>query len=119
MEGLLEVAVMVRVWVVSLDGPGLKPMSERVCRPLFSRIVTLVKAAKVGGLLTFPTVTRNELVTESIPPLAVPPLSWTTTVMVAVPNWVVAGLKVRVPVGAGLVELTEGLGMGLGVSEGG
>src|SRR5713226_4211448 len=101
--GLLEEAVMVSVWVDSLAGPGLRPERLTVCRPAFSRMLRLVRVAKVGGSLTERTVTVKELVSESTPPLLVPPLSWTTTVMVAVPNWLAKGAKVNEPDAAGLV----------------
>src|SRR5260370_41797558 len=102
---LLELAVTVRVWVFSLEGPGLKPVRLTVWGGLFSRMELLVSAASVGGSLTERTVTVNEFVTESTPPLAVPPLSLTTTVMVASPNWLASGEKIKVPEAAGFVYL--------------
>src|SRR5260370_35245408 len=52
-------------------------------------MVLLGRGGRDGGSFDVTTVTVKELVTESTPPLAVPPLSLTTTVMVAVPNWLV------------------------------
>src|SRR6266404_96486 len=101
--GLLEVAVMVTVCVLSLDGPGLIPERKTVCVEAFSRRVRFVEALSVGGWLTGSTVTVKELVSESTPPLFVPPLSLSTTVIVALPNWLVSGEKVSAPVVLGLV----------------
>ena len=51
------------------------------------------------------------------PPLAVPPSSVTVTVMVAVPDWLAAGVKVSVPVAFGRVYVTVGFGIRPGLSD--
>src|SRR5258708_34809839 len=43
--------------VLSLEGPGLRPLRLTVCEPAFSKMVVLVRAASVGGLLTRRMVT--------------------------------------------------------------
>src|SRR5260370_18381589 len=102
-EGWLGVAVIVTVWVLSLDGPGLMPVRFTICVPELGAITILERGSSVGGWFTTRTVTRKELVSESPPPLVVPPLSLSTTVIVALPNWLVSGEKVSVPVVLGLV----------------
>src|SRR3989442_541636 len=102
-EGLLDVAVMLTLWVLSLDGPGVMPVSVTTWELAFSRIVMFVGALSAGGWLTRSTVIVKEFVSESTPPLAVPPLSLRVTVIVALPNWLVAGVNVSVPVALGLV----------------
>ena len=52
---------------------------------------------------TWFTVTVKWTCVVSTPPFAVPPLSITVTVMVAVPKLFASGVKVRVPVEFGLV----------------
>ena len=47
--GLLEVAVIVTVCVLSFDGPGLMPLRLTVWIPAFSRRVRLFKPFKAGG----------------------------------------------------------------------
>ena len=101
--GSLEVAVIVSVCVVSLDGPGVMPPSATFCGPELTFTTTLLNGFKVGASLTGTTVTMKEFVTESMPPLARPPLSFTTTVIVAVPNWFVSGANVSAPVELGLL----------------
>jgi hypothetical protein len=59
--------------------------------------------ASVGASLTAVTVTVKVRVTVSTPPLAVPPLSVTVTVMTAVPDWLASGVKLRDPAALGLV----------------
>jgi len=83
--GSLELAVMVITWVLSLLGPGLIPVSMIVC-PVFGPTTTSLSGSTVGGSFTATTVIVKKLVIESMPPLPVPPLSFTTTAMVAVPN---------------------------------
>ena len=62
-----------------------------------------VMAVSVGGSFTALTVTVKVFVTAATPPLAVPPLSCTTTVMTALPLAFVRGVNVSVPVALGLV----------------
>ena len=57
--------------------------------------------AKVGGWLTGETVTVKDCCTILMPPLALPPLSITVTVIVAVPLVKAAGAKVSDPDGVG------------------
>src|SRR5258708_37583449 len=97
-EGLLEVAVMVTVWVLSLDGPGLMPVRFTICGPELGARRRLASESSVGAWFTNNTVTVKELVRESKPPLLVPPLSLSTPVMDAVPNWLVRVAHVNVPV---------------------
>ena len=56
----------------------------------------------VGCWLTGVTVTVKVCVTVSMPPLAVPPLSITVTVIVTTPLTLACGVKVSVPVVMGL-----------------
>ena len=102
-DGSLEIAVIVRIWLDSLGGPGVIPLRSIVWRPESSLVMTSLMASIVGRWLTGFTVTVKVLVTESMPPLAVPPLSWTTTVIVLEPNRFNAGVKLRLPVALGLV----------------
>ena len=53
--------------------------------------------AKVGGWFTGRTVTVKVWKTVLMPPLAVPPLSLTVTVIVAVPKVLATGVKVSEP----------------------
>src|ERR1041385_5411974 len=99
--GLPDVAVIVSVWVLSFEGPGLIPVSETFCGPGFTFTVTSFNEFNVGASFALVTVTVNVLVRESTPPLAVPPLSLTTTVIVLVPNCVATGAKVNDPVALG------------------
>ena len=57
----------------------------------------------MGGWLTGRTVTVKVWMTLATPPLAVPPLSVTVTVIVAVPETLAAGVKLREPEVLGLV----------------
>ena len=59
--------------------------------------------SSVGAWLTGVTVTMKVWVIVLTPPLAVPPLSITVTVIVAVPLALATGVKVSVPVVLGLV----------------
>src|SRR5258708_37812724 len=95
--GLVDEAVMVATWLPSFAGPGLIPRRLTICVPESSRIVRFVRVTRVGGLFTGETVIVKELVTESIPPFAVRPLSLTTTVISAVPDFVATGVKTSVP----------------------
>ena len=60
-------------------------------------------ALKVGVWLTATTLTTKVWNVVFWPPLAVPPLSVTITVIVAVPVWLATGVKISVPVVLGLV----------------
>src|SRR5262249_38016274 len=55
-----------------------------------------------GGSLTALTRTVKVRLTVFCPPLAVPPLSWTVTVMMAAPLALATGVNVRAPVEFGL-----------------
>ena len=70
-----------------------------VCSPAFSLIVTLLIAFNVGAWFTGLTVTVKVRVTT----LLLAPPSLTVTVIVALPNPLVAGVKRKVPVAFGLV----------------
>ncbi len=56
-----------------------------------------VKNVKAGASFTGRSVMVKLFVLKSTPPLVVPPSSCTSTVTVAVPTALVAGVKVRVP----------------------
>ena len=89
--GLLELAVTVSTWLS--PPPALIPLRFTVCNPASSRIAAgLLMAASVGASFTPVTVTTNVFVTALTPPLAVPPLSVTTTLIVAVPFALVTGV---------------------------
>src|SRR5438445_630610 len=88
-DGLLEVAVMVTVCVLSLAGPGLMPERKAVWPPAFSRTVMLVAALTVGGWLTKAMVSRNGALEEATPSL-------TVMVIVAAPNVFGSGVMVAV-----------------------
>src|SRR4051812_30971452 len=101
--GLLERLVAVKVWPASSAGPALIPARFTVCTPASSLKERLPKALSVGASFTALTVTVKVLVTALTPPLAVPPLSVTTTVMTAVPLLLAAGVNCNEPVALGLV----------------
>src|SRR5947209_8580277 len=99
----LLVAVMVNVWFVS-PGPALTPLKLTRCCAAFSKIAGgLLIVPSVGDWLTAVTVTGKLWVTLLMPPLAVPPLSVTVTVIVAVPLVKSVGVKEIRPVVFGLV----------------
>ena len=79
------------------------PLRFTVCGPAFSLIVIGTSGAKVGALFTKLTVTVKVLVTASTPPLAVPPLSFTITLINALPLALATGVKESVPDAFGLV----------------
>ena len=62
-----------------------------------SRIVLATAPANVGASFTGVTPMLNVFVTESLPPLVTPPLSFITTVIVFVPTAFVAVRNVSVP----------------------
>src|SRR5688572_28458953 len=90
--GLLDVAVTVSVCV----SPGPAPMPVRLivwAGDASSRIAAgSAIAAKVGESLIGVTLIVNVRVATFTPPLAVPPLSVTVTVITAVPDWLAAGV---------------------------
>src|SRR5437764_399062 len=88
---LLLVPTMFSVWFVS-PRPAEMPARLIVCGPAFSRIAGgLAIGLSVGAWLTGLTVTLKVRVKVLTPPLAVPPLSITVTVIVAVPVVLGAG----------------------------
>src|SRR6516165_1755072 len=93
---LLLVIWKVTVCHRSFAGPaemaGAQPAN--VCGPEPSRTVLLGPAVNVGGWLTGLTVMRNRCGALT------PPLSWSTTVIAAMPLASLAGVKVRVPLAA-------------------
>ena len=93
------------------------PVSATVCAPAFSIIDTLDSAASVGASFTGVTVTLKLTCTESTPPFATPPSSFTVTVIVAVPLESATGVYVSVPVADGLVYVTAGCGINPGRSD--
>src|SRR5436190_1781846 len=71
-----------------------------VCGPASSSVATSGPLVKLGGSLTAVIVMVKVCgALVSLPPLAVPPLSLATTVMVAEPLASAAPVKVNVPVG--------------------
>src|SRR4051812_48175315 len=100
--GLLLNAVTARTWPKSV-GPAVMPVRLTVWSPAFSRTAAgLLIGSSVGVWLTCVTVTRKVMTVVSTPPLTVPPLSWTVTVIVAEPLVSGVGVNVRVPVPLGL-----------------
>ena len=102
------VTVKNSVW----PGPAVMPVRGTVTAAAFSRSVKLlglvgllgfVIGSSVGAWLTAPTSTLKLWLTEFWPPLAVPPLLVTVTVIVARPKVLSAGVKVSVPVVLGLL----------------
>ena len=96
-EGLLEVAVTVRV-CVSFGAPEEIPVRPTLWANAFSLIVTEVKASSVGGVFTGFTVTVKVRVTILL--LADPSL--TVTVITDEPKPNATGVNVSVPVVLGL-----------------
>ena len=71
-----------------------------VCWPAFSAIAAgFGIGLSVGGWSTGVTVTVKLCETVVVPPVTVPPVSVTVTVIVAVPLAKAAGVKVNTPVG--------------------
>ena len=78
---------------VGLPVPEVMPAREIDCGPAFSGIVNgLVIAVSPGGWLTGKTTTMNDWVAVVVPPVAVPPVSVTVTVIVAVPMALATGV---------------------------
>ena len=93
---------MLVTWMaVAVVGPALVTLNLKVivppAKPGFG-IATWLIPKSDSGL----TVTVNCRVIVSCPPLAVPPLSWLVTVMIAVPLALLTGVKVRLPEESGL-----------------
>ena len=73
----------------------------RLCAPASSRTVTVLWASVTLGVSFTPITLRvNMFVARSTPPLAVAPLSATTTVTVDEPLAFAAGVNVNVPLAA-------------------
>src|SRR6266566_1631773 len=83
--GLLELAVIVTVCVLSLLGPGLIPVKLTVWVLVSSRMVKLAKAFIVGASFTELMVNRNEVLEDNVPSL-------TEIVIVLVPKALVTGV---------------------------
>src|SRR4051794_17516514 len=101
--GLLELAGKGGAWGASSAGPAGVPARLKVWNPAASLTLRLPKALSVGASFTALTVTVNVFVTALTPPLAVPPLSVTTTVMTEVPLLLATGVNCNEPVALGLV----------------
>ena len=97
-DGLLEVAVTVRVWF-SLTLPEEMPVRLTDCAPAFSLVLELPIGFNVGCWLTALTVTVKDWETT----LLLAPPSLTVTVMMAEPLALAAGVKASEPVELGLV----------------
>src|SRR5262249_53593012 len=83
-------------------GPALIAVAQplTLCAPASSNTVWLAPLVKLGASLTEVTVMSKLCVgLWSTPPLAVPPLSVSRSVIVAEPNAFAAGVSVTVPVG--------------------
>ena len=87
------------------------------CTGSWSVAVWFSPSVKLGGSLTGKTVMVNVRLNESIPPFAVPPSSFTVTIIVAVPDWLGSGWKLSVPVESGLLYVMVGSGIGAGLPE--
>ena len=92
-------------WPDSFAGPFEIEVAHgaTVCAPLSSFTVWSPPFVKLGASLTESTVIVNVRVLLSTPPLAVPPLSVTVTVIVAVPCWLATGVYFSEPPAFGLV----------------
>ena len=76
------------VWPDSSGGPGSNPVAQpaTVCAPASSSTVWSGPLVNDGASLTAVTViVKVWMALVSSPPLAVPPLSWTSSVIVATP----------------------------------
>ena len=92
---VLFVTTKVSVCADSLAGPALIAVAQPVWlnAPLFSSTVTSAPLVKPGASLTDVTVMTNVCVGDaSTPPFAVPPLSISRSVIVAVPLAFAAGV---------------------------
>ncbi len=90
---VLPVTLKVRVWVP--PSPSLMAVAQgfTVCAPASSFTVWSGPLVKLGASLTGVTVMVKLCAVEvSTPPLAVPPLSCSTSVIVAVPLALAAGV---------------------------
>ena len=76
---------------------GSVTMNGMLFVTLSSRIVCAATLPRIGASLTGVTPMLNVFVTESLPPLVVPPLSFITTVIKFVPKTLVAVLNINVP----------------------
>ena len=101
----------------SSAAPEPMPDNAIVCAPAFSINDTPGSPASVGASFTGVTVTLKLTATESTPPFATPPLSFTFTVIRAVPLESAAGVYVKLPVSDGLVYVTAGCGINPGRSD--
>jgi hypothetical protein len=88
-----------------LAGPDEKAANPlRLCGPASSSTVTVpCEKVTLGASFTGVTVIVKVFVTASTPPLTVPPLSCTTTVISAVPLASGTGVYFNVPVAFGFV----------------
>src|SRR5438874_284814 len=112
---LLLVAWKATVWpaATSSGGPALMLVAQpaTVCGPASSSTVWLAPLVKLGGSLTAVTAMVNVWTAlVSTPPLAVPPLSCSRTVTVALPLALVAVVYVKAPV-ALMLGWTENKGL--------
>jgi hypothetical protein len=92
---LFPVTLNVRVCPASSAGPALSPVAQTatVCAPASSRMVSFGPTVKPGASLTPVIVTVKVCGADvSTPPLAVPPLSCSVRVIVAVPTAPGAGV---------------------------
>ncbi len=92
---VLPVTLKVSVCAASSAGPALIAVAHdaTVCGPAFSMTVWFGPAVKLGASLTAVTVIVNDCGADvSTPPAAVPPLSCSTSVMVAMPLAFAAGV---------------------------
>ena len=92
---VLPVTMKVSVWPLRPGGPALIAVAQpaTVCAPASSRTVWSAPLVKLGASLTGVTVIVNVCGARvSTPPLAVPPLSLSVSVIVAVPMAFGAGV---------------------------
>ena len=98
----VEPAVDTSVTLLVMGPSELTSMfpASRMVVPLDAALARAVWSCETSVTTNSEATTRsvNVFVVLSTPPPTVPPLSCTTTLMVAVPLWPLAGMKVNVPV---------------------
>src|SRR3954454_21700713 len=100
--GLSLVAVTLGIVCPLSPGPIVMLLRLTIFVPFSSTVVGGI-VSSVGGWLIALTVTEKVREKVLTPLLAVPPLSDTVTVMLAVPLWLGAGRRVSVPELSGLL----------------
>src|SRR5438270_836767 len=107
---LLLLTMKFSAWPLSSDGPAEMAVAQpaTVCGSEERRVGWLAPLVKLGASLTEVTVmVKVWAALVSTPPLAVPPLSCSWTVTVAVPLALAASVEVSVPLTAETVGCAE------------